>query len=186
MSRDYAIVKIRGAFRPVSEVADDDYISLGGLKAVQKAIRTAFPSAEWSNPTWAVYSGKDANGKEFEIEIDLDGVKDANAITTTVHGPGNEIPALLKLTEVNGWLAVDASGGEFIDPNNPLMRQNKNPQKQKHTPVEVKIRMPYDEFRKLPLEVQSKLIYWMPPGETREHLALDITEDEEKEEPPHG
>ena len=114
MSWDVAIVKIRGVFRPIAEVRADDYVPLGELQAVQTAIRIAFPSAKWSNPTWAVYYGKD-----FEIEFGLEGVESANAVVMHVHGSGDPIPSLLKLTESNGWLAVDCSTGEFINPKNP-------------------------------------------------------------------
>lgn len=63
------IVRIRGDFRPIAQVEPDDYVPLGPVQAVQKAIRTAFPSARWSSPTWVVYSGKDlASGKEFAID----------------------------------------------------------------------------------------------------------------------
>jgi hypothetical protein len=121
MGRHYAIVKIRGDFRPVIEVDADDYLPLGGLEDVRKAIRTAFPSAEWSKstPTYAAYSGHDANGNEFGIEIDLQGVESANCVLMTVSGSGDAFLSLLKLTEANGWLAIDMSGGKFLDPNNP-------------------------------------------------------------------
>jgi hypothetical protein len=48
MSRDVAIVRIRGKFRPVEEVEEEDYLPLGDLKKVTAAVKWAFPSAEWS------------------------------------------------------------------------------------------------------------------------------------------
>lgn len=66
MSWDVVIVKIRGDFRPISEVGAENFLKLGGLEAVQSAIRSAFPTAEWSSPVWAVYSGPD-----FGIDTDL-------------------------------------------------------------------------------------------------------------------
>ena len=57
MSWDVAIVRIRGKFRPILEVEEEDYLPLGGLKGVRAAVRAAFPFVEWSNPTWAVYLG---------------------------------------------------------------------------------------------------------------------------------
>jgi hypothetical protein len=114
MSWDVAMVKIRGGFRPIAEVDAEDYVPLADLQAVQEAIRSAFPSAEWSDPTWAVYLGPG-----FEIEFSLDGVESANAVILHVHGTGDPIPSLLKLTQANGWLAVDCSTGEFIDPKKP-------------------------------------------------------------------
>ncbi len=114
MSRDVAIVRIRGKFRPIEEVEQEDYLPLGNLNEVSAAIRAAFPSAEWSNPTWVVYVGPD-----FEIEIGLDDVESGNTIVMHVHGPGNAAPSLLRLTEANGWLAIDCSCGEFIDTADP-------------------------------------------------------------------
>ncbi len=114
MSRDVAIVRIRGKFRPIEEVEEKEYLPLGDLKDVSAAIRAALPSAEWSNPTWAVYDGPD-----FSIEIDIDGVESGNTIVLHVRGPGNAAASLLKLTEANGWLAIDCSSGKFIDPADP-------------------------------------------------------------------
>jgi hypothetical protein len=114
MSWDVAIVKIRGGFRPIAEVEPADYVPLGELQAVQSAILTAFPSAQWSDPTWAVYCGKG-----FEFEFALEGVESANTVVVHVHGTGDPIPSLLKLTESNAWLAVDCSTGEFVNPKNP-------------------------------------------------------------------
>jgi hypothetical protein len=120
MSWDMVIVKIRGDFRPIAQVKADDYVPLAPLQAVQTAIRTAFPSARWSSPTWVVYSGKDlASGKEFAIEFSLDGVESPHAVTLHAHGPADPVPSLLRLTEPNGWLIVDCSSGQFIDPKNP-------------------------------------------------------------------
>jgi hypothetical protein len=114
MSWDVALVKISGGFRPIAEVEPGDYLPLGGAEAVRAAIRSAFPTAEWSNPRWAV-----CIGSGFEIEFHLDGVESAGSVLLHVHGSGDPIPSLLKLTEANEWLAVDCSTGEFIDPKNP-------------------------------------------------------------------
>jgi hypothetical protein len=111
MSWDVAIVRIRGKLRPIKEVEEEDYLPLGEPKKVRAALSTAFPSAEWSNPISATYVGPD-----FEIEIDFDGVESGDTIVLHVHGSGDPIPSILKLTEANGWLAVDCSSGEFIDP----------------------------------------------------------------------
>jgi hypothetical protein len=114
MSWDVALVRIRGGFRPIGEVEEADYVSLGDPASVRAAIRAAFPTAEWSGADWAVYYGKD-----FEIEFALESVEAAHTVLLHVHGTGDPIGPLLKLTESNGWLAVDCSTGEFIDPKNP-------------------------------------------------------------------
>ena len=114
MSWDVALVRIRGAYRPIAEVEEADYVPLGKPAAVRKAIQAAFPKAEWWGTDRAVCYGKD-----FEIEFHLEGVESANTVVLHVHGTGDPIRALLKLTNCNGWLAVDCSTGEFIDPKNP-------------------------------------------------------------------
>lgn len=114
MSWDVAIVKIKGPFRTIAEVEEADYVPLGRPAAVRKAIRAAFPEAEWSSTDGAVYCGEG-----FEIEFDLEGVTSANTVVLHVHGTGDPIRPLLKLAKDNGWLAVDCSTGEFIDPQNP-------------------------------------------------------------------
>src|SRR5262245_16172862 len=114
MSWDVALVKIRGDFRPIAEVAAADYLPLGEPEAVRAAIQAAFPSAEWSIPTWAVYLGPG-----YKIEFSLGGVESAGAVILHVHGTGDPIPALMGLTRANGWLAVDCSSGEFLDPRHP-------------------------------------------------------------------
>jgi hypothetical protein len=114
MSWDVAIVRVGGEFRSIEDVQQEDYLPLGDLKSVHAAVRAAFPSAEWDTPTWAVYVATN-----FEIEFALDGVESGNTIILHVHGTGDPIPSLLKLTEANGWLAIDTSTGEFIDPKEP-------------------------------------------------------------------
>jgi hypothetical protein len=115
MSWDVAIVKIRGEFRPLEEVEADDYLPLGKLSTVQEAIKKAFPTAEWYGPTEAVYSAD-----EFAIEF---GLQEADPLETVIlnvrHGNGDPIPALLSLAEPNGWLLLDVSTSEFIDPKDP-------------------------------------------------------------------
>jgi hypothetical protein len=114
VSREVAIVRIRGKFRPIEEVEGEDYLPLGELKAVRAAVKSAFPRAKWDNPTWATYARRD-----LAIEFDLDCVESGNTIVLHVHGPGDPVPPLLKLTEANGWLTIDCSRGEFIEPANP-------------------------------------------------------------------
>lgn len=114
MSWDVAFVRIRGSCRPVAEVAEADYIPLGKPAAVRKAIRAAFPKAEWLHMDGLVYAGKG-----LEIEFDLEGLESANTVVAHVHGSGDPIRSLLQLASLNGWLVLDCSTGEFIDPQNP-------------------------------------------------------------------
>jgi hypothetical protein len=76
MSWDVAIVKIEGPFRPIAEIDDGDYASIGSHTAVVRAIRAEFPTAEWSkDKTHATF-----DGVEFSIEFDLSSVEDAKTV----------------------------------------------------------------------------------------------------------
>jgi hypothetical protein len=50
MSRDLAIVRIRGKLRPIKEVEEKDYLPLGDFKKVRAAVSTAFPSGNGRTP----------------------------------------------------------------------------------------------------------------------------------------
>jgi hypothetical protein len=44
-------------------------------------------------------------------------VETSNSIHVSVSGPGNLVPDLLSLANANGWIVIDCSSSEFIDPN---------------------------------------------------------------------
>jgi hypothetical protein len=58
-------------------------------------------------------------GPGFEIEFDLEGLESSGSVLLHIHGASDPIPLLLRFTESNGWLAVDCSTTELIDPKNP-------------------------------------------------------------------
>ena len=106
MSWDVAIVRIKGPFRPIAEVDDGDYASIGSHAAVVRAIRAALPTAEWSeDKTHATY-----DGGEFSIEFDLSSVDDANTVVLNVRGTGDPIPPIVKLVQANGWKGAREQG----------------------------------------------------------------------------
>jgi hypothetical protein len=93
MSWDVAIVKTRGCFRPIEEVDDADYGPLGSRASVVRAIRAAFPAAEWSDDeTHAVFGGGD-----FSIEFDLQSLEEANTVVLNVHGTAEGLGAVYRV-----------------------------------------------------------------------------------------
>jgi hypothetical protein len=114
MSWDAVIVRIRGPFRPIADVAADDYLPLGTPESVAAAVRAAFPDAKWDDSTCA-HRGLD---KYTGMTIDLDSVESSQSIHVRVSGPGNPVPDLLSLANANGWVVIDCSSSEFIDPRN--------------------------------------------------------------------
>jgi len=114
MGWDVQIVRIRGNLRPLASLQNDDFLPLGDLAAVRCVFQSACPAATWSNPLWALYYGDG-----LDVEIDLQYVESSNSVGLCFHGKRNPIPWLLTLTEKHGWLTVDLSSGELVDPNDP-------------------------------------------------------------------
>ena len=112
MSWDAVIVRIRGPFRPISDVAANDYLPLGALNSVAAAVRAAFPDAEWDSPSHAHRELDEHTG----MIIELGNVETSNSIHVSVSGPGNPVLDLLSLAKANGWIVIDCSSSEFIDP----------------------------------------------------------------------
>ena len=48
--------------------------------------------------------------------IELSNVETSNSIHVSVSGPGNPLLDLLSLSNANGWIVIDCSSSEFIDP----------------------------------------------------------------------
>jgi hypothetical protein len=113
MSWDAVILKVQGPFRPIEEVADEDYLPLGSIEAVAERIRASFPNAEWSSATWATWGLDGDTG----VTIDLEGVESSNSILVSVSGSGNPVPHLLALARTNDWVVLDCSTTEFINPD---------------------------------------------------------------------
>jgi hypothetical protein len=113
MSWDAVIVRIRGPFRPIADVAANDYVPLGTLNSVAAAVRAAFPDAEWDSPS---HANRELD-KYTGMMIELGHVETSNSIHVSVSGPGNPVPDLLSLANANGWIVIDCSSSKFIDPS---------------------------------------------------------------------
>lgn len=113
MSWDAVILKIQGPVRPVEDVADEEYLPLGSIESVAERIRSAFPAAEWSSPTWATWGLDGDTG----VTIDLEGVESSHSILVSVSGSGNPVPHLLSLARANDWVVLDCSTTEFLSPD---------------------------------------------------------------------
>jgi hypothetical protein len=116
MSRDAVILKVRGPVRPIDEIAPEEYLPLGSLDAVAAAVKAAFPSAKWSNPSHAYYSLDKYTGVTFELKH----LETSNSIQVSVSGRGNPVPELLALANAKGWVVFDFSTGEFLDSSSTL------------------------------------------------------------------
>jgi hypothetical protein len=102
------IVKVSGILSPLAKVEPEDCLPLGTPKSVRAVIRSAFPSAEWMGSSYAVYFG---SGFVIEIWIHRKRYEPVRLVQvrSTHDSAGDPKPLLLKLTEANGWLALDSS-----------------------------------------------------------------------------
>ena len=112
MSWDAVILRIRGPFRPAEGVVADDYLQLGTTAVVAAAVRATFPDARWDDATYA----HRVLDEYTAMTIDLDSVESTHSIHVRVSGPGNPVPDLLSLANPNGWVVLDCSSAQFIDP----------------------------------------------------------------------
>jgi hypothetical protein len=114
MSWDAVLLRIKGKWRPVEEVGDDEYLPLGKRKDVLSAIMEAFPTAAWETPTQLFYRDGD-----LSIEFVPQGRNPIESMIVEVRGEGDPIPPLVQLATSNGWVLLDTSTSEFIDPGEP-------------------------------------------------------------------
>jgi hypothetical protein len=115
MSWDAVILRIRGPLRPANEVAESQYLPLGGLESVAAAIQSAFPSAEWDDPMHACCSLDESTA----ILFDLQGVERSNCVLVSVSGSYDPIPSLLELANANNWVILDVQTSDLINPARP-------------------------------------------------------------------
>ena len=114
MSWDAVLLHISGAVRPLEDVNDEDYLPLGRRKDVLAAITMSFPSAARQSPSELLYRDGD-----LSIEFKLEGRDPVDSVLIEVRGAGDPITPLLDLATRNGWVVLDASTSEFIDPDDP-------------------------------------------------------------------
>ena len=82
------------------------------MEAVAAAVRAAFPDAKWDKSTHAIRAIDRYTG----MLIDLSHVEASHSIHVSVSGPANPVPDLLMLANANGWVVLDCSMSEFINP----------------------------------------------------------------------
>jgi hypothetical protein len=114
MSWDVLVLNYGG--RAPQEIDEEpiDSVPLGPAAQVRKRIAAHLPGVDWSDPAWGLYEGED-----LSIEFNAGKANSLNSIMLHVRGGGDVIPTLLSFATPNGWLLLDMSTTEFIDPENP-------------------------------------------------------------------
>jgi hypothetical protein len=114
MSWDAVLLRVKGGVRPMEEIEDGDYLPLGSRGDVVAAIRAAFPAGKWEAGSQLLFTDGD-----LSIEFAPSGKGEVDSVVVEVRGEGDPITPLMELASRNGWVVLDASTSELIDPDEP-------------------------------------------------------------------
>ncbi len=114
MSWDVTVLHLREKLESVGDLNDENTLPLGAASDVREAISAALPTVDWSDPTWGGYLGEG-----FSIEFNMGNDDPIQDMMLHVRGGGDAISAIMRFVVPNGWVALDCSTSEFLDPANP-------------------------------------------------------------------
>jgi hypothetical protein len=112
MSWDAVLLRVGPGVRSFLET--DEELPLGRRKEVVEAILAVFPTCARESPTRLLYEAGD-----LSMEFALHGGSPVGSVTVEVRGEGDPVSPLLELATRNGWVVLDVSMSEFIDPAKP-------------------------------------------------------------------
>ncbi len=110
MSWDVIILNVPNDIKIDGDLADDTVRPLGSRDEVLRAITTAFPHADVSDPNWIAL-----RGDGYTIELSLEETEYVGSLTLFVRGSVEAVDAIECLCKAGGWRAFDTSLGDFID-----------------------------------------------------------------------
>jgi hypothetical protein len=113
MSWDAVLLRVGEGVASVEEMGEEA-LPLGKRKEVIDAIRSVFPGVETRTAARLLYRAGD-----LSMEFVLQGKRSVDSVTVEVRGEGDPVTPLLQLAEGNGWVVLDGSTSEFIDPERP-------------------------------------------------------------------
>jgi hypothetical protein len=113
MSWDAFLVRIKGKSIP-ENTWEAEEIPLGTRKQVIDAILAEFPAARQQSTSEFLYTDG-----HLSIGFTLKGKSPVREVALEVRGAGDPITPLLHLATSNGWLIMDVSTSEYIDPKKP-------------------------------------------------------------------
>src|SRR5690242_2439955 len=111
MSWDVMRFRVREKPQSLHDLTEDKLLPLGIAADVRTSISAALPDVDWSDHTWGLYGG---NG--FSIEFNVGDDDPIQNIMLHVRGGGDAIGDIMKFVVPNGWIALDCSTSEFLDP----------------------------------------------------------------------
>jgi len=112
MSWDAVLLRVGPGVTSVEDM--DEELPLGTRKDVLDAILAVFPTCHRETPTRLTYLAGD-----LSIQFALHGGGTIDSVTVEVRGQGDPVSPLLDLAQRNGWVVLDVSTSEFINPDRP-------------------------------------------------------------------
>ena len=114
MSWDVMVFHLREKAQSLDDLTEEKVLALGRAEQVRAAISAALPDVDWSDPTWGLYEGDG-----FSIEFNVGDDDPIQSMMLHVRGGGDAIKDIMRFVVPNGWVALDCSTSEFLDPAAP-------------------------------------------------------------------
>ena len=114
MSWDVMIFHLREKPKSLEDLRDAVMLPLGHAVQVRAAVSAVLVGVDWSDCTWGLY-GRD----DFSIEFNVGKEDPIQNMMLHVRGGGDAVADIMKLVVANGWVALDCSTSEFLDPTAP-------------------------------------------------------------------
>jgi len=109
------VYRYQGPAPAVQSIPDDyRFPSMGDATTVRKQISAAVSSVDWADPAWGILEDDG-----YSIEINIKGSGPIDSFMLHVRGGGDPVSVIARLCQLNGWVALDTSAGEFMDLNAP-------------------------------------------------------------------
>ena len=114
MGWDVAIFNLNDKPRTLDDLREETILPLGPAAQVREGISAALAGVDWSDCTWGIYSGEG-----FSIEFNVGNDDPIKNMMLHVRGGGDAVADIMKLVVANGWMALDCTTSDFLDPAAP-------------------------------------------------------------------
>ena len=114
MSWDVAVFNLQDKPRTLDDLREEMILPFGPAARVREGISAVLPDVDWSDPTWGIYGGEG-----FSIEFNVGKDDPIQNMMLHVRGGGDAVADIMKLVVANGWIALDCTTSEFLDPAAP-------------------------------------------------------------------
>lgn len=111
MSWDVLLMRSPDDATSVDGLSEDDTPPIGPVAEVLHRIRTAFPDADLSDPTWGVLEDAEDG---WSMELGIGSADPVASIMLHIRGGGDPVTTALRLARLLDCRALDCSDGEFF------------------------------------------------------------------------